>query len=77
MEKHSDDRPKTVFATRRGLFEFSVMPFGLRLTPATFERLMESVLAALQRDICLVFSDGIIVNGKTLEQMLGYLGKVF
>ena len=74
---HSDDRPKTAFATRRGLFEFSVMPFGLRLVPATFERLMESVLAGLQRDIYLVYVDDFIVTGKTLEQMLGNLGKCF
>ena len=69
---HLDVRPKTVFATRCCLFEFSVMPFGL-----SFERLMESVLAGLQWDICLVFLDGIIVIGNTFEQMLGNLIKVF
>ena len=53
------------------------MSFDLRLAPATFERLMESVLAGLQRDICLVYIHGIIVTGKALEQMLGNLGKVF
>ena len=51
MEMHSDDRPKTAFATRRGIFEFNVMPFGLSCAPVTFERLMESVLAGLQWDI--------------------------
>ena len=77
VEMHSDDRPKTAFATRRGLFEFNVMPFGLSCAPATFERLMESVLAGLQWDICLVYLDDIIVTGKTFEQMLENLGKVF
>lgn len=53
------------------------MPFGLSCAPATFERLMESVLAGLQWDICLVYLDDIIVTGKTFENMLENLGKVF
>jgi hypothetical protein len=47
----------TAFATRSGLYEFRVMPFGLKGAPATFERLMETVLAGLQWDICLIYLD--------------------
>lgn len=54
VEKSPDDRSKTAFATRRGLYQFKVMPFGLCNAPATFERLMETVLRNLQWDICLV-----------------------
>ena len=32
-------REKTAFATREGLFEFTVMAFGLCNAPAMFERL--------------------------------------
>jgi hypothetical protein len=39
------------------------MPFGLKGAPATFERLMETVLAGLQWNICLIYLDDIIVLG--------------
>ena len=71
------DKHKTAFVTRQGLYEFNVMPFGLCNAPATFERLMESVLAGLQWQICLIYLDDVIVYGKTFDEMLKNLEKVF
>jgi hypothetical protein len=39
-----EDQEKTAFASPAGLFEFKVMPFGLVNAPATFERMMETIL---------------------------------
>jgi hypothetical protein len=64
------DQAKTAFATRHGLFEFKVMSFGLCNAPATFERLMEKVLAGLQWHKCLVYIDDIIIFGRTFEEAL-------
>ena len=64
VEMESEDRPKPVFATRRGLFQFRVMPFGLACAPTTFERLMERALTGLQWQICLVYLEDVIVVGK-------------
>ncbi|XP_069106987.1 uncharacterized protein [Argopecten irradians] len=47
-----EDRPKTAFSVQGGgLWQFVTMPFGLCNAPATFERLMEKVLAKLSWQI--------------------------
>ena len=68
---------KTAFATHSGLYEFSVMPFGLCNAPATFQQLMETVLAGLSRDTCMMYLDDILVLGATLEEHLKNLAQVF
>ena len=48
VEVDDKDREKTALCTYEGLYEFKVMPFGLCNAPATFQRLMDMVLAGLQ-----------------------------
>ena len=62
------DQEKTAFATHMGLYEFSVMPFGLCNAPATFEAMMETMLRGLLWKKCLVYLDDIIVYGSSYEQ---------
>ena len=73
----ADSREKTAFTTQHGLYEFKVMPFGLCNAPATFQRLMETVLAGLARDKCLVYLDDILVIGSSFEEHLANLRQVF
>ena len=53
------------------------MLFGLSNAPATFQRLMDIILAGLKWQCCLVYLDDIIVYSPTFEQHLEDLNKVF
>ncbi|KAI3357066.1 hypothetical protein L3Q82_015453 [Scortum barcoo] len=66
-------RPKTAFCTSRGLWQFRVLCFGLCNAPATFERLMEKVLADVPRQECLVYLDDILFHGSSFQAALGAL----
>ena len=68
---------KTAFNTPNGLYEFVSMPFGLCNAPATFQRLMEVVMHGLARECCMVYMDDTLVLGKTFEEHLENLSKVF
>ena len=61
---------KTAFITHSGLFEFSVIPFGLCNAPATFQRLIETVLEGLARKQWFVYLDDILVISSTWEEHL-------
>ena len=58
-------RERSAFCTRRGLFHFTRMPFGLSGAPASFCRLMSIVLRDMLWKICLCYLDDIIIFGKT------------
>ncbi|XP_036149094.1 uncharacterized protein LOC118647760 [Monomorium pharaonis] len=66
MAEH--DKPKTAFSTPYGHYEYNRMPFGLKNAPATFQRLMNSVLIGIQRFKCLVYLDDIVIYGSSLEE---------
>ena len=77
VEMEPGAREKTAFVTWSGLYEFRKMPFGLVNAPATFQRLMEMVLAIqIKNGSCLVYIDDVIVLGRTLEDHLIKLKEV-
>jgi len=71
------DKEKTAFSIGRGLWQFTVMPFGLCNAPATFERLMEKVLHGMLSKKCLVYLDDVIIFGRSFDEMLENLKMVF
>ena len=80
VQVHPDSCEKIAFITHRGLYEFSVMPFGLKNAPAVFQRLMQRVLMGLNPEegpsFVSVYLDDVIVYLETLEDHLKHLQRV-
>ncbi|GBM91843.1 Retrovirus-related Pol polyprotein from transposon 297 [Araneus ventricosus] len=76
VEIQSEDKEKTAFTTGQGLWQFNITAFGLYNAPATFERLMETVLRGLTSEACLFYLDDIIIVGRTFEEHFNNIRKV-
>ncbi len=63
---NTDDKAKTAFLTPNGLYQFKVMPFGLVNAPATFTRIMRSLLHGLEN--VDNFIDDILIHTVTWEK---------
>nr|AAX96600.1 retrotransposon protein, putative, Ty3-gypsy sub-class [Oryza sativa Japonica Group] len=63
-----EDIPKTAFTTRYGLFECTVMSFGLTNYPAFFMNLMNKVFMEYLDKFVVVFIDDILIYSRTKEE---------
>ena len=70
------DKEKTAFVANNKLYQFNVMPFGLCNAPATFQRLMDTILRNLSWKYCLVYLDDIIVFSADFATHVKRLGAV-
>ncbi|WVZ84634.1 hypothetical protein U9M48_031642 [Paspalum notatum var. saurae] len=62
------DIPKTAFISRYGLYEYTVMSFGLTNAPAFFMYMMNSVFIEYLDKFVVIFFDDILIYSKTEEE---------
>lgn len=74
MEK--DSIPLTAFRVPGGLYEFVVMPFGLKNAPATFQRAMDFLLGDLKHNGVSVYLDDILIHAETAKECMERVAKV-
>ena len=77
---HERSREKTAFSTPFGLFEFRMMPFGLKNAPSVFQRLMQQVLTGVNPEngpsFVVAYIDDLLVFSSSLEAHLNHLSCV-
>lgn len=77
LNKHS--RPLTAFSTNEGHYQFKRLPFGLKISTNSFQRMMSIALSGLQASAFL-YVDDVIVFGKNLknhnENLIKVLGRL-
>ena len=73
---HPEDRHKTAFICREGLFEYLRMSMGIATSPSCFQRMLEQLFVDMKHQGVLIYLDDIIIYTKDLETHQEVLAKV-
>ena len=65
----------SAFATPDGLYQYKVMPFGMKCSPATFQRMIHSVLQGLKG--CEAYIDDVIIHSTTWQEHIHIMREMF
>ena len=71
----SEDQDETAFTTPYGLFQFTVMPFGLQGAPATFQCMMDLILNGVG-DFSAAYLDDVVIHSKTWTEHIHHVSLV-
>lgn len=72
-----ESRKYTAFSAPNGHFHFKRLPFGLNISPNSFQRMMTIAMAGLNPECAFVYIDDIIVIGCSENHHFQNLTKVF
>ena len=70
-------RKFTAFSTTSGHYAFKRLPFGLNVSPNSFQRMMTIAMAGLTPECAFVYIDDIVVIGCSINHHLNNLKRVF
>lgn len=77
IELDENSKKATAFSTTTGHYEFNRLPFGLNISPNSFQRMMTIALSGLPPECAFLYIDDIIVVGCSVNHHLANLEKVF
>ena len=71
------DRKKTGFVTQTGHFQWKVLPFGLKISPAIFQRVLSSIIRKHKlNSFCVNYIDDVLIFSNTFEEHLSHVDKL-
>lgn len=74
---YEESRKFTSFSTQSGHYQFTRLPFGLNISPNSFQRMMSIAMAGLTPEMAFIYIDDIIVIGCSIPHHLSNLSTVF
>jgi hypothetical protein len=72
-----EDMKKTALITKTGLYDWTVMPFGLKNATSTFTRTMSTIFKELGDKFLKIFVDDLNIHSENWEEHLQHLDVVF
>jgi hypothetical protein len=72
-----EDMKKMALITKTGLYDWTVMPFGLKNATSTFTRTMSAVFKELGDRFLKIFVDDLNIHNEDWEEHLQHLDAVF
>lgn len=76
IEVPPEDRHKSLFVIHHSLYQCVLVPFGLKNSPATIQRVLDMILASLKWHYAIVYLDDIIFFSRNFEDHLKHLRTV-
>jgi hypothetical protein len=67
---------KTSLKSKEGIFEWMVIPFGLKNAPTNFMSIMDDILRPFTNTFVVVCLDGILIYNKTWAEHLQHIQQV-
>lgn len=72
-----EDRQKTGFVTQDGHYQWTCLPFGLKTSPAIFQRILSNILRNNNlKDFTENYIDDILIFSKSFEDHINHIEKV-
>lgn len=72
-----EDRKKTAFVTQEGHYQWTCLPFGLKTSPAIFQRILSNILRGYKlTDFAVNFIDDILIFSKSYSDHIHHLSQL-